>query len=110
LRMSKYNKYYVCETCAVVFHISTPIKTRKPFCVNCGDNLDVIPYVSDASVKEKSEVRLPYTEKEMELINKCVAGEISPHQVAIMIGRSRSGIIKKVKRVREKLQNKEAVQ
>lgn len=102
------NKMYICEDCTFVFQLHTSFKStkNKPFCPKCGENLATTKYKADRLTKRKKGdkiVRIKWTARELELLDKCVAGELEPHQVAIQTGRSINSVLKKIPRRREEL-------
>lgn len=99
------NKMFVCEDCVFVFQTHSPMK-KKPFCPNCGENIEVRKYSADRITKrEKGDklVKPVWTPPELELLDKIISGDLQSHQVSIMIGRSINSVIKRTKRRREEM-------
>lgn len=95
----KYQKVFICDDCIFIFRLHTPTSRSKPFCPECG-NFNTSLYNSDKHTK-KERIVIPWTEEELEILAKCMYNELSPHQVAIMLGRSIGSVRKRLDRMKE---------
>lgn len=91
---------YICEECTIVFQTFGFI-SNKPICPKCGDSIEVRRHYGIHSTREGvKNLKTRWTGKELELLQTCLNGKITPYQLAIMTGRSRDSVMKKVKRTK----------
>lgn len=95
------NSTYICTDCDVSFELlSWPGKdVRKKYCPMCGDDAAV----RAIRPKYKADGKTPWTYKEMQWLDECVAGNLSIYMLAHKSGRKISAIRSRVGRRREEL-------
>ncbi|WP_108669529.1 hypothetical protein [Peribacillus acanthi] len=79
LRKFKLIDSYICNECIVIFSLHTKRKRGRVFCPSCGDCFDV------TKLSETIQTRPPHknwTDEEIELVDRCIKGELQPYQVA----------------------------
>jgi hypothetical protein len=98
------NRNYICEDCLFVFQVYaiTSRKRKKYFCPSCGDKAGVTEYHAARNIPGKRQ-KILYSPEEIELIHKCIKGELKTFQVAWMIGRPINAVCKKIANERAKL-------
>lgn len=103
--MKENNRNYICEDCLFVFQVYaiTSRKRKKYFCPSCGEKTWVNEYQAARNIPGKRK-KILYSPEEMELIHKCINGELKTFQVALMIGRPTNAVCKKIARERETLE------
>jgi ribosomal protein S27AE len=99
--MANHNKNYVCEECNFVFQIYAISKRgrKKYFCPSCGEKTHVTEYKAARNISGKRQ-KILYSPEEIELIHKCIKGELKTFQVALMIGRPVNAVCKRIARER----------
>jgi hypothetical protein len=77
------NSKYICTECDVAFQLlSWPKKNKRiKYCPMCGDYLAVKPYKAQATSTDI------WTDEEIELLDKYIAGEMTIYALSMKIGR-----------------------
>ncbi|MEC1716636.1 hypothetical protein [Schinkia azotoformans] len=98
----KMNQVFICEDCVFVFQIHTSCKDmKKPYCPKCGEKFEVRNY---QSVKKGEKlIRIKWKQEELELLDRCISGDLGAHQVAVMTGRTVNSVLKRIPRRKEEL-------
>ena len=92
---------FICEDCIFVFQVYETKRGGKPyFCPKCGDKKAVGKYDPERVTQGNKNLKLKWTGEELDILNRCIKGELNAHQVAFMIGRSINSVAKKVARVK----------
>lgn len=93
------NITYICNDCTFVFTIHSKTRQgKRPFCPNCGDSVSVNRFEKAEKVKK---VWKPWTDKEFELVDRIIDGELLKYQVAAQIGRTYGAVQRKVEQRRK---------
>ena len=100
----KMNKVFICEECVLVFQIHTSCKDmKKPYCPKCGEKFEVRSY--QTVKKGEKFIRIKWKQEELELLDRCINGELAVHQVAVMTGRTVNSVSKRIPRRKDELKH-----
>lgn len=102
--MHEKNPKFICNDCVFVFQLLTPIgRGYRKFCPKCGDFVSVQKF--ETKVKKKN--RQFWSDEELSYIDRCIAGEIRPYQLAAKLGRTPQSVKRRKQRRIEELTAKE---
>jgi transposase-like protein len=92
---------YICHDCNFIFAIFRGLGTgRKPVCPSCGENWGVNRFQQPEPTKGEKRTLITWTDEEEEMLEQCLDGKVSVTQMAIMLGRTRNSVAKKLGRMR----------
>lgn len=106
--MSKKHTFtYICEDCTFIFQTFGKPRNRNrymPFCPSCGEFHGVKEHDGIHSNKETvKNLKTRWKEEELELLRRCIKDKTEPYKVAILTGRSKDSVSKKMKRMKSGL-------
>lgn len=89
---------YICNDCVLVFETHGKLGPRKiVYCPNCGDNVATTKY----STHFKETKRRGWSEEELELLNRCITGELKINAVAPKLGRTSKSVSRQIHRLKK---------
>lgn len=89
---------YICNDCVLVFETHGKLGPRKiAYCPNCGDNVATTKY----STPLKESKRRGWSEEELELLKRCITGELMIYAVAAKLGRTSKSISRQIHRLKK---------
>jgi len=93
-------RWYECQDCDFTFITYKRVERKIPFCPNCGECISVIETeAKGVSTRESYRV---WTEEELEVVRKVAKGEMMPYQCAMLLGRSKSSVSCKARRLKKR--------
>lgn len=87
---------YICNDCVLVFETHGKLGPRKiVYCPNCGDNVATVRYVTPL----KETQRRNWVQEELDLVDRCIKGELQVYAVAHKLGRSGKSVRRQMNRM-----------
>ncbi|MDF1997630.1 hypothetical protein [Peribacillus frigoritolerans] len=88
---------YICNDCVLVFETHGKLGPRKiAYCPNCGDNVATTKYITPL----KKSKRRGWSKEELDLLNRCISGELLIYAVASKLGRTSKSVSRQINRIK----------
>jgi hypothetical protein len=109
LSIIKYNldQWYHCAVCDFLFSIHSRLGSGRggAFCPKCGENADT-KKINRPSLSSRQTYR-PWKEHEIEMLKKVVTGEMYNYEVALLLGRSKHSMHRRLERLKKEMEENE---
>lgn len=90
------NQKYICHSCLVMFEVQGKKLDNRPYCVECGDSVDVRKHLDRYKPIEGRKIH--WTDEEIQKLDKCIDEGVELYYAAIILKRSYNSTKMKMKR------------